>query len=103
MRFASVVSGTEEIAGVLLSSRSTIAMPSTAVTDFIVEPFVTTGKVVVVAKSTTNEEESEGDDGSEEVVWDGTASNWVEVTTGVMAMRELGGKMYSLNPSITFK
>ena len=101
--FASVVSGTEEIAGVLLPSRSTIAMPSTAVTDFIVEPFVTTGKVVVVAKSATNEEESEGDDGSEEVVWDGTASNWVEVTTGVMAMRELGGKMYSLNPSITVK
>ena len=92
--FRSVVSGVEEIDGSLLSSASTIAMPSADVNDFIVEPFIRTGKVVVVQSKDTKDEE---------VCWDGTESNWVEVTTGVMAMRELGGKMYSLNPSITVK
>ena len=92
--FRSVASGAAEIDGALLSSASSIAMPSTEVDDFIVEPFVRTGRVVVVRSRGA---------GDEEVRWDGAESDWVEVTTGVMAMRELGGRMHSLNPSITVK
>ena len=100
----SVVKCAEEIPGDLLSSSSvSIALPSQTVTDFIIEPFVETGKVVVSRVQVDDKGDTVGLGGGEEVVWDGSDSDWVEVTTGVMSLRELDGKMHSLNPSITVK